>query len=279
MRSVCLIGFAFFVSFASSAFAQLSVSLNEDSYFVLSGKEPELLGVQFESPNGVLIPVPDDDAGPFQFLLSNGATQVTFGALEPSVDLDGELVFPAGIDTARENDVRVRFGTEYDSGIIYPTGPATWGDVTQLQQIVDGVRIELSHPDSGSHASNAGLAPNQFLVNFHSVQPSDDESPRIFTGIHDVFVGSWELVEDFSFDGETAVIDFEGEQTEFYNDGTYVLPEGSSASRLVSSVEFTIGDAASTIATPEPASFQTLVLASILVPCLFRGRRRTRLAR
>ena len=314
MRCSWFLGLAF-AFLATNVFGQFSVSLNEDSNFVLSGQKAELVGVEFESPSGVLVPA--SDAGPFQFLLMNNPTSVTFGSLRPAVDLDGELVFPVSMAPLAENDVQVRYGTLTESGVISPTGsnPAMWDDPLVAEKKVDGVNLYLSQ--------NRGLAANQFSVSFYAnsdatseritvtgtdllplpiiidssseitiglppsfeilnpsfeipeVSYSEDQNLPVNEGVSSVALGSWDLLESFSYNGEVANFEFNGERAEVYQDGTFAIPDGWLASPFgFGEIVFTAGDSSNSFATPEPSSFRLAVL-SLVLPLLFRSRDRS----
>ncbi len=52
----------------------------------------DVLGINFQSDAGLLVPIPDGDASPFSFALSNSPTQVSLGSLGATVRLEGTLV-------------------------------------------------------------------------------------------------------------------------------------------------------------------------------------------
>jgi hypothetical protein len=115
IRSLLLSACVLLVSF-TAATAQITGSIDEDGFIVISGNGESLVGVDFISEGGFLIPIPPGDltapADPFQFLLANSPTQVTFGNLSPASDVvvDGDLVLSVGYD-ALGQDLRAEWGS------------------------------------------------------------------------------------------------------------------------------------------------------------------------
>lgn len=74
--------------------------INGDGKIVLSANPPiEAAGLDFQSPAGRLIPVPDPPGtSQFTFLLANKPTQVTFGNLGSTTTISGDFVSEAGYD-------------------------------------------------------------------------------------------------------------------------------------------------------------------------------------
>ena len=125
IRSLLLSTCVLFGSFAEVT-AQITGSINEDGFIIISGNGESLVGVDFISEGGFLIPVPPGDltapADPFQFLLANSPTQVTFGNLSPASDVvvDGDLVLPVGYD-ALGQDLMAEWGSrEADVPTAFP---------------------------------------------------------------------------------------------------------------------------------------------------------------
>ncbi len=86
------------------------VTLNDDNQLVLNGNGEELVGVEVKSESSSLIPIADNNAAPFQFLLLNQANNVSFGSLGQSVVLDEPLTLGVGWDPTSTADVTVAVG-------------------------------------------------------------------------------------------------------------------------------------------------------------------------
>ena len=103
LRIVLLLFLMVSVHQANSVVANtVTVSLNDDNKFVLSGQE-RLAGLNLESASSSLLPA--DEPDPFQFTLRNGPANVVFGILGDEVILDGQVTLQAGWDpqsTARD---------------------------------------------------------------------------------------------------------------------------------------------------------------------------------
>lgn len=111
---------------ANLAFGQISASLDDENFIVLSGTDVPLLGVDLSSAGGFLVPVPDESPEPFDFLLQNESTQITFGSLPPaSVVVDGELTLSVQYtgDITGDDLIGSWGGEELDGAIAFPTSP------------------------------------------------------------------------------------------------------------------------------------------------------------
>lgn len=130
---------------APCAFAQISATLNDDGLIVVSGEDIVLLGLDFTSADGLLVPVSDDDASPFEFLLSNTSNQITFGSLPTApVTIAGDVVLGAGYagdfdaDVASKSLVGSWGGLEDGDPlpIRFPTAPPMGGGGTDPDPVV-----------------------------------------------------------------------------------------------------------------------------------------------
>ena len=95
------------------------VSDNKSVVISSHGESIELLGVDLKSAGGHLIPVSNNDASPFSFLLTNNPNQITYGSLSDTVDLQGELVLTARYAESPETfvtDVTGEWGSVVDGG-------------------------------------------------------------------------------------------------------------------------------------------------------------------
>ena len=198
---------------ASTAAGQLTVSLNEDSKFVLGGTETGLLGIEFVSRDERgLIPSPDNDAGPFSFLLSNEPSRITFGTLNKNLNIDGEIVLPAGLkqDT---RDITIQYGTIDIRAYLEKTqdDPPAWMWARVAEKLVDDIRIEVWPTFFGST-----LKDNQIGVNYK-------EGPGFGKSIS---VGSIDWADRFSFDGSVGRFELDGDIVELHPDAQVILPDG-----------------------------------------------------
>ncbi len=103
---------------------QVFVTVNDAGQLVMSGDNVELLGVDFQSESGSLIPNVDasrpNDASPFEFMLENARYQATFGGLNGVVLLNGSITFNVGWDFATgEQDLFAQWGGVEDGPPIY----------------------------------------------------------------------------------------------------------------------------------------------------------------
>jgi len=95
----------------------LSGFIDSDNYIVLEGIDQKVLGVDFESPDGLLVPLEDGEEKPFQVALSNTKEHISLGALGEAVVVDGLL---------RTN---IRYLGDVDQLL------ATWGANENLQRL------------------------------------------------------------------------------------------------------------------------------------------------
>ena len=77
--------------------------IGDNGFITINGSGQPLAGVEFISQGELLSPVPSVDGGPpsadpFQFLLSNTASQVTYGNLGQDIVLEGSLRLSVGYD-------------------------------------------------------------------------------------------------------------------------------------------------------------------------------------
>ena len=125
-RITPLICFLCLVLAGNIAYAQVTATVSSDGYVVLSGTDLDLIGIDLMSAGGHLIPIPNDDASPFSFLLKNVPTQITYGNLVGSVRLDGELKLSAGYEVTDVFDLNGQWGATgagNDGAIAFPNPP------------------------------------------------------------------------------------------------------------------------------------------------------------
>ena len=80
--------FAFNVSIDHSS---LSGFVDDNNYVVLEGTGQEVVGLDFKSPDGQLVPLEAGEESPFQVVLSNTSEHISVGLLGDSVTVDGLL--------------------------------------------------------------------------------------------------------------------------------------------------------------------------------------------
>ena len=98
------------------------VSLDDNDNIVLTGSGEQVIGLELVSASGSLIPSAGDVADPFQFLLSNFETGVTFGSLSSGPTIDGDVTLPVQWDvTSSAADLVVRYGPA-DTDVLLPSG-------------------------------------------------------------------------------------------------------------------------------------------------------------
>lgn len=92
--------------------APLSGYVNAQGKIVLQGSGQQVVALEFQSPNGLLIPVDESDNDAiFQFAVSNEPTNVAIGNFGTSVTVDGELVTDVGYRGLQpENELIARWG-------------------------------------------------------------------------------------------------------------------------------------------------------------------------
>lgn len=94
-----------------AGFADVSVSLDESNRFLLHGEGEQLLGIEFRSPSGSLVPDIDESASPFSFLVSNTPSKVTYGNLGNALTLNGTVALDSGWDsTSGIRDITAAWG-------------------------------------------------------------------------------------------------------------------------------------------------------------------------
>ena len=89
----------------------ISVTLNEESKFVLSGSGEQLIGISFQSESGSLVPGPAGDSGPFSLVYQNDSRQLSYGQIssEQPLVLDGSLTLPGGWSQLGVNDIQYHY--------------------------------------------------------------------------------------------------------------------------------------------------------------------------
>lgn len=101
---------------SSIAFAQLDVFVDDDNHFVMQSDGFELLGIQFESASGSLVPGAPSETGPFELSLTKSPSIVMFGSLNESVRVEGEVKLPTQWNSEGQRDVGFRWGSQDDDG-------------------------------------------------------------------------------------------------------------------------------------------------------------------
>jgi len=97
----------------------ISVSTNASNQLVISGNDVDLLGLNFQSTSGSLIPITNGGADPFEFVLENTTTQITLATIFNPVVLNGSLTLDIGWNFGTgELDLVAEWGDEFDDGYI-----------------------------------------------------------------------------------------------------------------------------------------------------------------
>ena len=136
--------------FATSLIAQAQVTgeIRDGKIVVIASEPVEAAGLDFQSPAGRLVPVPDPPgASPFTFFLSNTANQITWGNLGSSVTIDGELATEAGYTGDPTGDLELFWG-DGATPVAFPV--SVGGPVTPPNEVVP-------EPASGALAAFAVL--------------------------------------------------------------------------------------------------------------------------
>ena len=80
---------------------------------ILEANDLDVQGVNFESAAGLLVPIPNNDADPFDFALSNTNEQISLGNLGSTVRLDGQLITEIRyLGTEPESDLKATYGAD-----------------------------------------------------------------------------------------------------------------------------------------------------------------------
>ena len=69
----------------------LSGFVDSDNFIVLQGIDQSVVGLDFQSPDGLLVPLEDGEVEPFQFALVNQRDHISLGVLGDAVTVDGTL--------------------------------------------------------------------------------------------------------------------------------------------------------------------------------------------
>ena len=89
------------------------VGLVRSGRIVLQASDLDVQGINFESEAGLLVPIPNNDASPFDIALSNTNTQISLGNLGSTVRLDGELITEIRYEgTDPSSDLKATYGVE-----------------------------------------------------------------------------------------------------------------------------------------------------------------------
>ena len=97
----------------------ISVTTNSNNQLVIIVDNVDLLGVNFQSASGSLIPITDDESDPFEFVLESSPTQVTLATIFNPVSLNGTLTLDAGWNFGTGVlDLVAEWGSEFDDGFV-----------------------------------------------------------------------------------------------------------------------------------------------------------------
>lgn len=97
----------------------ISVTTNSNNQLVIIGDNVDLLGVNFQSASGSLIPITDDESDPFEFVLESSPTQVTLATIFNPVSLNGTLTLDVGWNFGTGVlDLVAEWGSEFDDGFV-----------------------------------------------------------------------------------------------------------------------------------------------------------------
>lgn len=86
------------------------ISLNAENQLVLTGDGQSIVGLEIKSPSEGLVPVEGGNANPFQFLLLNTPSNVTYASINSGVVLDEPLVLSVGLKSTDVSDLSVSYG-------------------------------------------------------------------------------------------------------------------------------------------------------------------------
>ena len=154
-------------------FGELSFSVDDSAFIVMSGSNDKTLGALFDSRSGSLLPGPTGESGPFQFVLSNSASTVGYGSLGVPVTVDGSITLPVRWNPLGLPDVTIEYGGGATGNVASET-VLFQGDPPQI----DVVRMSLS--DSNQFTLNGN---GQLLSGFKlssaggSLQPATSPAP------------------------------------------------------------------------------------------------------
>ena len=123
---------------ASISQAQVTAEVREGTVVIFAAEPVEASGLDFMSPAGRLIPVPDPPgSSPFTFFLTNTSNQITWGNLGSTVTLDGAFNTQAGYTGDPVGDLT-----------------AAWGDGPTPVNIPVSLSGEAIPPNSGPPANS-----------------------------------------------------------------------------------------------------------------------------
>ena len=97
----------------------IELRMEDDGTLLLSGDGIEISGVRFRSDSG-LEPGAPGDAGPFQFVLHNTATEVAYGNLGSTLSIDGEVSVPVSLPAFAELSEVDFVWSELESYDVFP---------------------------------------------------------------------------------------------------------------------------------------------------------------
>ena len=183
--------------------------VNEDGFLVVSGSDQEVVGLNFTSPSGALVPIPDTLVSPeFPLLLTNSPNVITMVAsVGTAVTVDGDITLPVGFagdnptsEIVAEYGVRgstdpVRF--LLDGDIWQPEFELKWSEGVRIRsaELVPDIEIvnpiedhpspptEINSPDSDVVLDPPPSAPNDSAIFVGSNQISSPVVPEPTTNV------------------------------------------------------------------------------------------------
>ncbi len=128
-------------AFRTIAVADLIGLVDDQNQLVLRGDGQQVVAIEFASSAGLLVPLEDEAATPWELLIANSEQNVAVGNLGPAITIDGDLVTGIGYtgdDPA--TDLSATWGDESDTliplDVILDPGELLSGFVNLQGQIV-----------------------------------------------------------------------------------------------------------------------------------------------
>lgn len=219
---------------AQENYGPIQVSLDKTENIVLTGKGEKILGIDFQSKSGSLIPGHTNE--PFQVTLANSPNQVTYGAIgsDKAVTLDGSLTLTTRWNALSAADVQYEYGL---------TGSRSFGPFELFREVPDALdvlRVSLNESynwvlhGTGERlaqfdlsSNRGGLIAAQSADPFLSIFLNDENAVRFVDPIGNVSVdGDVTLSAGWSYDlGIRDVKYWYRQQGKDLNEGPYVVPE------------------------------------------------------
>ncbi len=159
----------------STVLAQLSVSLDDQDYLVLSAENLDLLAIELQSASSSLLI--SEDAAPFQGVFtSSGSTTnarqfALYYNLGTPITIDGDVTLATRWDSARRNDVLYQYGTLTHEEPLQPiVGHQRFIDTVSETPVIaeqgPGVVAgqEINIPVDDVNVTIPPFTPNDFIV-------------------------------------------------------------------------------------------------------------------